>query len=529
MSKLFDLLGLGGGKKFYMRDFKNAYTFRPDVNPVRQKFQGYVNFVFNRSIFSNLYSNDGSTNEFRNTISSLVRTADLPSVQFQTETKNQYNRKKIVNTGVEYAPVTITVYDTVGNEWLTTLMKYFAYHYMDPRNKFRDGRDIEALSSGEGGEETIMSKFREDKWDSNLAGYNINANAHFFERIDYVLYHGNKGVQYSIINPVITSFVPGNLDYSDSQFRDFTISFQYERFTVYNVTNFGLSEADLARFENVSGITGPAFEAAQLSPVMDSRELRILGETPSDPSERPRTGQPVPPPKVQNNDQSSEQDQLDDNGNPVSPQNKAIGENPDAADVQNTINSQTGQQQDSGRTTDDYYDYVKNLDSSELAAYRQNIESEAERRSALNNTSLSDERNKVHREATESWKQTGSLPTYDGSGNTGNTGNSSGSGTSTSVAGSSNGALDLRTYGDAATIATGSDGGAGEPSFFQELLADTADSALTALINGGSVKDAAIGTAVGLIGTQVGTQVRNAISSNNPNANTPLKMPTRGS
>ena len=62
-------------KKFYVQDFHNAYRFRPHVNPVRQKFQGYVNFVLNREFWGTLYG-DADQNEFRTTISSLVKTAD---------------------------------------------------------------------------------------------------------------------------------------------------------------------------------------------------------------------------------------------------------------------------------------------------------------------------------------------------------------------------------------------------------------------------------------------------------------------
>lgn len=298
--RIFDALGIGSGRKFYMRDFRNAYKFRPHVNPVRQKFQGYVNFIFNRELLPGLFANgDAGQTEFRTTISSLVRTAELPGVNFQTETFNSYNRKRIVNTGVEYEPVNITVYDTVGNEWLAVLMKYFAYHYMDPRNKQQapNDRDIAGWFSSAGGVEFVNSAFGksgESAFDSNRAGYNPNANAHFFERIDYVLYHGNKGVQYSIINPVLTSFKAAELDYTASDFRDFQLSFEYERFTVHNVVNFGLSEEDLDRFENVSSLQGPAFDGdptvAEVS--LATRELPVLGVTTNSPAERPRTGQP---------------------------------------------------------------------------------------------------------------------------------------------------------------------------------------------------------------------------------------------
>lgn len=298
--RIFDALGIGSGRKFYMRDFRNAYKFRPHVNPVRQKFQGYVNFIFNRELLPGLFADgDAGQTEFRTTISSLVRTAELPGVEFKTETYNSYNRKRIVNTGVEYQPVSMTVYDTVGNEWLAVLMKYFAYHYMDPRNEQQspNDRDIAGWYSSAGGTDFVNSAFGkagESSFNSNRAGYNPNANAHFFERIDYVLYHGNKGVQYSIINPVLTSFKSAELDYTASDFRDFQMSFEYEKFTVHNAVNFGLSNEDLDRFENVGDLEGPAFQAdTNISDIsLATRELPVLGVTTNSPAERGRTGQP---------------------------------------------------------------------------------------------------------------------------------------------------------------------------------------------------------------------------------------------
>jgi len=302
MSLLLDLFGKGGtGRKFYVRDFKNAYKFRPDVNPARQKFQGYVNFIFNRELYESLYGNSG---DFRATISSMVRTADLPGVTFNVETKNAYNRKKLIQTGVQYDPVNITVLDTVGNEWLSVLMKYFSYYYMDPRNLQDTGnRDIDAKTPRNGENLNAGSKFGfgSDVWDSNVAGYNPSITANFFERIDYVLYHGNKGVQYSLLNPLLTQFKPTPLDYSDSNFREFEMSFAYEKFTTYNVTNFDLDAEDFRRFENASQLTGPAFVADQEPISLTERELSVLGKTSTAPGERSRSGQPqkeqpAPPP-----------------------------------------------------------------------------------------------------------------------------------------------------------------------------------------------------------------------------------------
>lgn len=295
-----DFLGKhSGDQKFLLRDFRNAARLTPGVNPPRQKFEGYVNFILNRELYATLYG-DQSSNEFRTQISSLVRTADLPSVVFQTETKNAFNKKRIVNTGVTYNPVSMTVFDTVGNEWITTLMKYFSYHFMDPRNNQKtDDRDIAAANIREGGVENMNSSYGttsdNSQFNSNAAGYNLNASAQFFERIDYVLYHGNKGVQYSIINPMMSEFKPGSIDYSSSDVQEFTMTFDYEKFTVYNKLNFDLAAEDVDRFEELGAITGDLFEGGdETKPlVLQEANERTLAYLGSEEESRARSSQPA--------------------------------------------------------------------------------------------------------------------------------------------------------------------------------------------------------------------------------------------
>lgn len=289
LGKVMDVFGLGpSNRRFYVRDWRNAYQFRPDVNPVRQKFQGYVNFVFDRELWGSLY---GPEQTFRSTLSSMVRTATLPGVNFQTKTLNQYNRKKIINTGTEYPGVNINVYDTVGNEWLTVLMKYFSYHYMDPRNESPQGdRDLDQKNFLANGVENLASELGGDTFDSNKAGYNPNVRANFFERIDYVLYHGSTGVQYSLIRPTLTAINMGELDYSDSNYREFQLSFDYERFTVANVTNFDLTESDLDAFEDARDFSGPAFQpVGRPETTLQPRPLGMVGASNA---ENQRSAQP---------------------------------------------------------------------------------------------------------------------------------------------------------------------------------------------------------------------------------------------
>ena len=285
-----------GDREFYLKDFRNAYHYNPSQDPPRQQFGGYVSFVLDRDLFGQPFFDEVNNDELRVRMSSLVRTADMPQVEFQTQTMNEYNKKKIVNTGVQYQPVTIRVVDTASNAWLQIIMKYFAYHYMNPRNKANQGdRDINSVNIGEGGIDFIGSQYGAGgPFDSNKYGYNPNLNPNFFERIDYVLYHAQKGVQYSLLNPTMVGFTHTPIDYASNELMEFTMTFQYEGFTTYDQVNFDLTNVDLARFEDVSGLSSTTrnFQNDGTGSLAAStqRDLEFLGNYNSP---RTRTFQPI--------------------------------------------------------------------------------------------------------------------------------------------------------------------------------------------------------------------------------------------
>mgnify|MGYP001312660278 CR=1 FL=1 len=291
-------LKFGGGRNFYLKDFRNAYQFRPDVAPPRQKFQGYINFIPNRTLLAQFLGNDNL--QLRTRLGSLIRTAQLPELQVQTQVVNQFNRKKTITTGREYAPINLTLFDTIQNEWLTMLMKYFTYQFADATNKFtpdlsnsrsrvltnvergvptRD-MDVESLQNGVRQYNT-KSAFATDStksgYDSNRFGFTQRQTPYFFERIDMILYHGNKGVQYSLANPIITTINFGDIDYADSGFKDITISLQYEYFSVFENLNFDLGEQDLARFENMDGVDLPSLFGKEIRKPIALDETDIKG------------------------------------------------------------------------------------------------------------------------------------------------------------------------------------------------------------------------------------------------------------
>tara|TARA_B100001093_G_scaffold271586_1_gene259557 strand:- start:739 stop:2055 length:1317 start_codon:yes stop_codon:yes gene_type:complete len=286
----------GNHRKFFLKDFRNAEHYKPSIAPPRQKFQGYVNFIINRRLMGMA----SDTKDFRTRISSLIRTSTLPEVQFTTEVKNSFNRKKIIQTGVELSDISMTVYDTIQNEWLTLFMKYYSYHYMNPRNKFNGTERDTAFMGGDthGGYQKSNFGNQGDtpakgyQWNSNDFGMDLGVTKNFFERIDIILYHGNKGVQYSLFNPMMKGFSASEIDYSSSEVMDFKLDFAYENFTTTNVYNFDLSEQDKARFERMEGVKLPGISNAEgQKPVaLNDQKLEILNGKES--AGRKRTHQP---------------------------------------------------------------------------------------------------------------------------------------------------------------------------------------------------------------------------------------------
>ena len=269
--------------RFYFRDWRNADKFKPNATPPRQDFQGFVDFSFNPDVLSII---DGS--ELRAQISSLVQTADLPSISFRTEQKNQYNIKRIAQTGVDFSDVKIEVLDTVDNEWLLVFMKYFSFHYGQPRNRTSRGNGTirDRAATGYEDNQTTLTKsssFMGESFNSIDAGLDIGTTGQFINQISLVTYHGGKGVEYILFNPIIKDFTPGGIDYSSSAVRKFSMTFEYENFTINEKVNFTLDGADKARWEDANiefGFDGN--DAAMKDKVVVQRDQDFLGTSDRD-------------------------------------------------------------------------------------------------------------------------------------------------------------------------------------------------------------------------------------------------------
>jgi hypothetical protein len=105
----------------------NGYALAP-----RNKFLFHVYFDINTQIpaVRAVFGPDVSS------IGLLVKTIQLPNYQVSVDTMNQYNRKRLIQSKIEYQPCTVEFHDDAGDLIRNMWYNYFAYYYKDPSQKY---------------------------------------------------------------------------------------------------------------------------------------------------------------------------------------------------------------------------------------------------------------------------------------------------------------------------------------------------------------------------------------------------------
>jgi hypothetical protein len=181
----------------------------------KTKFLYHVNFNFNPPAIAAL----GIKKEL---LSVLVKTAELPKFNIQTDTLNQYNRKKITQVKVDYQPVQIKFHDDNNNVVQDLWEYYFAYHYADSTTaKFDPIRYLAYTRNAmddAGGRPAGVYRF----------GYDTGNQFRFFNSIEIFQMSRGEWSRYVLVNPVILSWNHDSLDYSSSQPAEQTMTVGYE-------------------------------------------------------------------------------------------------------------------------------------------------------------------------------------------------------------------------------------------------------------------------------------------------------------
>jgi hypothetical protein len=223
-----DLLNSSFGNE-YLRDYAHASkVFRTNgyQNAPRFKFLFHVYFNINTSeipALSNIYGAGE-----KSTIGLLVKNIQLPQFQIETDTLNQYNRKRIIQKKINYQPLQIEMHDDGGDLIRTMWYNYFAYYYKDPSQKYGNSANTNGTNGVSASIPNGFSYNTRDIYANNRPvndwgfigeSYSDSTNSvsgkpPFFRDISIYGFDQHKFVQYVLVNPLITTWNHDTYDYS---------------------------------------------------------------------------------------------------------------------------------------------------------------------------------------------------------------------------------------------------------------------------------------------------------------------------
>jgi hypothetical protein len=245
----------------------NGYELAP-----RNKFLYHVYFNINTGQIPQLQAAYGS-GEIAS-ISLMVKSIDLPSYQMNVETMNQYNRKRLVQTKINYQPVNLVFHDDQGDLIRNMWYNYYSYYYKDPSQTYDN---VPAYNGSIGNLNTLFNGFgynTRDTYSSNrqvndwgyvgesysdgtasqTAGSSTSGKPPFFRDIRIYGLSQKKFAAYVLINPMITSWKHDQYAYAEGAgTMTNNVELQYETVKYYSGAIGGATPSN-----TVPGFADPA-------------------------------------------------------------------------------------------------------------------------------------------------------------------------------------------------------------------------------------------------------------------------------
>jgi hypothetical protein len=209
-----------------LRDFTHAdKIFNPSGYALAPKFKFLFHTFF--EINPDVYSKNIGTGD---NFGVLVKTVKLPSFNIKTHELNQYNRKRIVQTKINYDPINITFHDDGINTITKLWDAYYSYYYKDSTNlrvfKGATGASVEPSQPGAGAASqnyNARNIYNPSITGDNNWGYIGETYANnsqlvkqpFFKNITVFGFNRHNFTAYTLINPMITKFDHDTYSYAD--------------------------------------------------------------------------------------------------------------------------------------------------------------------------------------------------------------------------------------------------------------------------------------------------------------------------
>lgn len=206
----------------YLRDYTHASkTFRTNSyqNTPKLKFLFHTYFETNAAAFPNNFN-----------YGLLVKDIKLPSFKFNTHQMNQYNRKRIVQTKIEYEPIEITFHDDNNDSVNYLWNNYYQYYYNDgskPQNVLQAFRGTTLAQNSEYPVPPSQQYNDRNIYNNSITGdddwgfvggetdSDTGKKVPFFKNITAFGFNQHNFTAYTFINPIIINFNHDSYNYED--------------------------------------------------------------------------------------------------------------------------------------------------------------------------------------------------------------------------------------------------------------------------------------------------------------------------
>jgi hypothetical protein len=239
-----------------LKDYSHAArTFRTngyELTP-RYKFLFHVFFTINTGQIPQLANAFGDGEVA--TVGLMVKSVQLPTYSITVDTMNQYNRKRLVQSKIEYNPIQIVFNDDQSDLIRNMWYNYYRYYYKDSTYNYDNNASIngsignlQTLQNGFGyPTRDIYSESRQvSDWGYIGEGYqeslplpgttvDSSNKPPFFRDIKIYGLSQKKFASYVLINPMVTEWQHDTYDYSQSNgTMTNTMTVRYETVKYYN-------------------------------------------------------------------------------------------------------------------------------------------------------------------------------------------------------------------------------------------------------------------------------------------------------
>lgn len=175
-----------------------------------------------------------------------VKESDIPGVNVDIETLDQHNRKRLVQTKVNFDPISLTMYDDNSSKVQMLLDSYMSYHYASFRPNI-----ITDAGPGRDTKQQHGSKYLtgSTEFQPGMYGYKPK-DIPFFSRVSIFKLHSDKKISsWTCFNPLISRIKYDPVTYAaDAEPSQINMTMEYEVMIPYdhNVSS-----------ENISSLANP--------------------------------------------------------------------------------------------------------------------------------------------------------------------------------------------------------------------------------------------------------------------------------